>query len=374
MPLNVFKAKLNSLRKNLPTGDVEESVVDSFNAMVDEIDEELEDPEVGHFKVKPTDVKQVWRRRPNKGMVLSEDRYCEPRIFKTQVEGLWEYLIASGVIAPDSVEPTNPGHEASSLPHSPSRFFSFLEQALFLGARGIRQTALPTFIGYVVYVGLAALLFTGIFANRPQVTVAAIVLLMIVGLLAILLLFEVPKKIRPAVAEAIVLMVVVCFLAVSAYAVFRLLNPSATGQTGQNTPSERPFLRAEPTRDQLTPSPFIKIQISNSGQSSAKNLRISCKSAIETSASNVIWEPTDAKSPTDTFPYLHPNMCVKVNCPFAPDYSSANNATAVELGTIQYQDTINNQYLTPFCFTFTVPYTTADIHECSQMRNLPDLK
>jgi hypothetical protein len=128
---------------------------------------------------------------------------------------------------------------------SPSLFYSFLEQALTLGARGIRQSALPTFIGYLVYVALAALLTTGIWLNRPQVTAATIVLLMIVGLLAILLLFEVPKKIRPVVAEIILILVVVCFLGVSAYAVFRLLAPPSTpaetgvkgGTTGQSTSS-----------------------------------------------------------------------------------------------------------------------------------------
>jgi hypothetical protein len=45
-------------------------------------------------------------------------------------------------------EPTDEARHVSSVPNSTSRFFGFLEQALFLGGRGIRQTALPKFIGY----------------------------------------------------------------------------------------------------------------------------------------------------------------------------------------------------------------------------------
>lgn len=106
MPVNVIRARLNSLRRNLPTSNVEESVVNDFNSMVDKLEEEIPDPDVSHFKVSSTDVKQIWRRVQNKGMVQSNEKYCDPRIFKTQVEGLWEYLVDSGVIEKDVEDAT----------------------------------------------------------------------------------------------------------------------------------------------------------------------------------------------------------------------------------------------------------------------------
>jgi hypothetical protein len=98
MPLKVIRARLNSLRQNLPTQDVEESVVNEFNELIDELEEELPDPEVSHFKVKAADVKQIWRRVRGKGRRLSDDKYCAVRIYKTQLDGVWEYLSVSGVI------------------------------------------------------------------------------------------------------------------------------------------------------------------------------------------------------------------------------------------------------------------------------------
>jgi hypothetical protein len=83
---------------------VEESVVNDFNSVVDQLEEEIPDPEVSHFKISSTDLKQIWRRVQNKGMVQSNEKYCDPRIFKTQVEGLWEYLRDSGVIEKDVEE------------------------------------------------------------------------------------------------------------------------------------------------------------------------------------------------------------------------------------------------------------------------------
>lgn len=106
MPVNVIRARLNSLRRNLPPREVEQSVVDGFNAMVDELEEELPDPEISHFKVKAADVKPLLIQViPGQGAKYTKDKYCDPRIFKTQVEGLWEYLVDSGVVKADEPEP-----------------------------------------------------------------------------------------------------------------------------------------------------------------------------------------------------------------------------------------------------------------------------
>jgi hypothetical protein len=59
MPVNVIKARLNSLRKNLPTRDVEKSVVNDFNSMVQELAQELQDPEMSRFRISDRDVKPL---------------------------------------------------------------------------------------------------------------------------------------------------------------------------------------------------------------------------------------------------------------------------------------------------------------------------
>jgi hypothetical protein len=98
MPVNVIRARLNALRKNLPTEDVQKSVVADFNAMVDQLEEELQDPEMASFRISI--MKQVWKHVPGQGKKLS-DEHCDPRIFKTPVEGLWEYLVDSHRIDSD---------------------------------------------------------------------------------------------------------------------------------------------------------------------------------------------------------------------------------------------------------------------------------
>lgn len=106
MPLNVIKPRLNSLRRNLPTRDVEQTVVDSFNSMVDQLEEELPDPEISHFKVAASDVKPLLIQViPGQGAKYTKDKYCDARIFKQQVEGLWEYLVDSNLIEGDKPEP-----------------------------------------------------------------------------------------------------------------------------------------------------------------------------------------------------------------------------------------------------------------------------
>jgi len=137
---------------------------------------------------------------------------------------------------------------------------------------------------------------------------------------------------------------------------------------------ERPLLVASPPDDPPPPAPFIKIRIKNFGKSSAKNIRVSCKSAIDAPDSPAIWDPKEADSPTDTFPYLQPEIWVLVDCPSSSAQATLNKATAVELGTIKYEDLEGAPYTTPFCLTFTVPYAKVDIHQCSTTRNLPELK
>jgi|ERR1700730_5511141 len=105
MPVPVIKARLNSLRKNLPTRDVEQSVVNDFNAMVDELEEELPDPEISHFRISAADVKPLLAQViPGQGAKYTNDKYCDSRVFKRQVEGLWDYLVDSGVIKLENVE------------------------------------------------------------------------------------------------------------------------------------------------------------------------------------------------------------------------------------------------------------------------------
>lgn len=122
----------------------------------------------------------------------------------------------------DSPTPTAP----NGSPLTPtSTFYRFLEQALTLGTRGISKSALPRFIGFLVYAALIGLLTSSLLLNLgPQVTASAIVLLMLAGVMSIVLLLEIPKKVRPVIFEIILLLVVICFLGVSTYAVVKLLN------------------------------------------------------------------------------------------------------------------------------------------------------
>lgn len=106
---------------------------------------------------------------------------------------------------------------------SESAFYRFLQQALTLGAKRIRPSVLPQFIGFLVYVALVVFLASGLLLNRPQVTAAAIVMLMIVGVVAILLLLDIGRKVHAITSNVILLLVVASFLAMSGYAVVRLL-------------------------------------------------------------------------------------------------------------------------------------------------------
>ena len=104
MPVSVIKARLKSLRKNLPPEDVGESVIKDFNGMVRELEEELPDPEVSHFLVPDSDMKRHFIFGTERGAVYTDERFCDPQVFKRQVEGLWEYLADSGVIEGETPE------------------------------------------------------------------------------------------------------------------------------------------------------------------------------------------------------------------------------------------------------------------------------
>jgi hypothetical protein len=104
-----------------------------------------------------------------------------------------------------------------------SAFYGFLQQALTLGAQKVRPSVLPQLIGFLAYVALVGLFGTSLLWNRPKVTAAAIVMLMLVGVMAILLLLNIGKKIHSVVANAILLLAVSAFLAIAAYAVVKLL-------------------------------------------------------------------------------------------------------------------------------------------------------
>ena len=118
----------------------------------------------------------------------------------------------------------NGSHNAMPAGNAPlSGFYGFLQQALTLGAKKVRPSILPQLIGFLVYVALVALFGTSLLWNRPKVTAAAIVMLMLVGVMAVLLLLNIGTKIHPVVANAILSLAVAAFLAITAYAVVKLL-------------------------------------------------------------------------------------------------------------------------------------------------------
>lgn len=114
----------------------------------------------------------------------------------------------------------DPPHASNA---SESAFYRFLQQALTLGAKRLRPSVLPQFIGFLVYVALVVFLASGLLLNHPQVTAAAIVMLMLVGLVAILLLLDLGRKVHAITSNVILLLVVASFLAISGYVVVRLL-------------------------------------------------------------------------------------------------------------------------------------------------------
>jgi hypothetical protein len=136
---------------------------------------------------------------------------------------------------------------------------------------------------------------------------------------------------------------------------------------------ERPFITPA-TAEQLPPSPFRRIQINNNGKSAAKNVHAICVSGVETPGSQVQWHPELPGAPGNNFPFLLPTTWVKFNCPLTAQNDLPNSGMAVELGVVEYEDVTGNRYQTPFCYTFTFPYIDADVHECNEKRNLPEVK
>ena len=102
MPVNVIKARLSSLRKNLPSWTTE-AVAREFNSMVQQLEDELQDPEIASFQIADRDIKpRIVSVAPGRGANYSKDKYCDNQLFKRQVDGLWEYLIDSKVIEGDA--------------------------------------------------------------------------------------------------------------------------------------------------------------------------------------------------------------------------------------------------------------------------------
>jgi hypothetical protein len=87
-----LKARLSGIYNNLPDDFVDESTVNKFNSIVKKLEAELSDLEVSQFLVPDTEVKQVWKKVPNKGRILTEEKYCEIRTFRTQIVGVRKYL------------------------------------------------------------------------------------------------------------------------------------------------------------------------------------------------------------------------------------------------------------------------------------------
>ncbi len=117
-----------------------------------------------------------------------------------------------------------------------SAFYGFLKQALTLGLKRVRPSAVPQVIGFFVYVALVGLLATSLIWDRPKAMAAAIVMLILVALMAILLLFDIPRRIHPIVANIILLLVVASFLAISGYAVVKLLDNKSSGNSEKKAP------------------------------------------------------------------------------------------------------------------------------------------
>jgi hypothetical protein len=135
----------------------------------------------------------------------------------------------------------------------------------------------------------------------------------------------------------------------------------------------RPMLTANPPQPQPDATPFMPIAISNVGKSTAKNVRISYKCALETNNATNFWQPEKLKTPGVTYPYIYPaGAWIVFRCPTPTQSARASSGTVVELGVIQYQDLSDRTYLSPFCLQFPLPGPRVDVVECPPGRKLPD--
>jgi hypothetical protein len=108
-----------------------------------------------------------------------------------------------------------------------SLFFQFLREVLTLGARGVSKSRLPRFLGFIIYAALCALvILSAIFNLGTTVLVSVIVLLILVSIMSVVLLID-PKVIRQWVFEFLVVIIVLSFLAITGYAVVKLLGLAA---------------------------------------------------------------------------------------------------------------------------------------------------
>jgi hypothetical protein len=97
--IHIFKARLDSLRRNLPEQPTE-AEVQSFNTMVHELALLLGADELDHFQIADSELHRnflIWT--PPSEPVYTDDRYCDATVFKRQVEGLWTYLESVGAVS-----------------------------------------------------------------------------------------------------------------------------------------------------------------------------------------------------------------------------------------------------------------------------------
>lgn len=94
--IHIFKARLDSLRRNLPEQPTEADVR-SFNAMVKELAELLGANELIEFQIADAELQRnflIWI--PPSEPVYTDGLYSDATVFKRQVEGLWAYLESVG--------------------------------------------------------------------------------------------------------------------------------------------------------------------------------------------------------------------------------------------------------------------------------------
>jgi hypothetical protein len=136
---------------------------------------------------------------------------------------------------------------------------------------------------------------------------------------------------------------------------------------------ERPFINIDFNfpGNGIVPS-ILDNHILAEGKSPARNIRVMCLTAVDT-APPLMWSANGIQ--TDTFPFLLPNHWVKPQCSVTPGYNPPVNATIIDMGVVEYEDSRSKRYRTPFCYTWALaPDRPLDVHQCGMARGLPDVK
>jgi hypothetical protein len=116
MSVNVIRAKLSTLRKNFPNA-VNEPLARDFNSMIQQLEEELQDPEISNFVIPEADIKpRIVSFVPGRSVNYSKDKYCDNGVFKRHLEGLWAYLEDIGIVE------TQPSKQKPPKSHSTINF------------------------------------------------------------------------------------------------------------------------------------------------------------------------------------------------------------------------------------------------------------